>query len=145
LLKNLAGELGVVEHLRFMGYTADVEQVLPQYDALVVPSRGEAFPLVVLEGMAAGLPIVASRCGGPEDMIEDGVSGKLVNVGDYRRMALAIDQILGDRDYAAAMAREARSTAARSFDSKRQFQKISRLILSKQSLDIVGVPSHFRG
>jgi len=129
LLKDLADELGLTEQVRFMGYTNSIEQVLPKYDALVAPSRGEAFPLTVLEGMAAGVPVVATKCGGPEEMIDDGISGHLVDVGDYRHMARSLEKILEDHEYAGRLAAEARSKVSRSFELSRQLEKLAQLIL----------------
>jgi glycosyltransferase involved in cell wall biosynthesis len=55
LLKNIADELGIADYVRFMGHTISIDEILPEYDVLVVPSRGESFSLVALEGMAAVL------------------------------------------------------------------------------------------
>ena len=130
LLKNLADELGIADRVRFMGHTSNIDEILPEYDVLVVPSRGESFSLVALEGMAAGVPVVATRCGGPEEIIDDGTSGHLVDVGDYRHMARAITRILDDPAHAKRLAKEAHNKAVYSFDIKRQFKTIRQLVLS---------------
>ena len=129
LLKNLAEKLGIRKEVRFLGHTSNVHEILPQYDVLVVPSRGESFSLVALEGMAAGVPVVATRCGGPEEIIDDGITGHLVDVGDYRQMAKAITAFLDDPAYARLVAQRARTKALHSFNLQGQLQRIMKLIL----------------
>jgi len=129
-LGNFASNLHIAQYVRFMGHTDKVHEVLSQYDVLVVPSRGESFSRVVLEGMAAGIPVVATRCGGPEEIIEDGITGCLVDVEDYTSMARAVNKILQNPDHAETLASEARIRIARFFDLNKQHQKIVELLLS---------------
>jgi hypothetical protein len=83
-------------------------------DALAVPSRYEPFGTVVIEGWAAGVPVVAARATGPAGTIEDGETGLLVPVDDAPALATALRRVLEDRALArhlaarAAMALEAR-------------------------------------
>lgn len=131
LLKNLADELGIADHVRFMGYTSNIDEILPEYDVLVVPSRSESFSLVVAEGMAVGVPVVATRCGGPEEIIDQETNGILVDVGDYEGIARAIRKILYEKAYGESIAKEARCKVVRCFDLNLQLQKISHLILPR--------------
>ncbi|RUS42611.1 glycosyltransferase family 4 protein [Cohnella sp. AR92] len=76
-LNELVRELGLEGRVRFLGNRYDVERLLPQYDAFVLPSRFEGLGLVLLEAMAAGLPVVASNIDGPAELIENGKNGLL--------------------------------------------------------------------
>jgi phenylacetate-CoA ligase len=79
-LQRLAVTLGISERVRFMGEVPRSRIVGLMRDCLfqVHPSRNEAFGMAVLEGLACGKAVLATRSGGPEDLIEDGVSGVLV-------------------------------------------------------------------
>ena len=97
-LKDLAGALGVEHALRFAGWVdgARKQQLLREADVFVLPSYCEALPLGVLEAMAAGVPVVASRVGGIPDVIEHEVSGLLIEPGEPHALAQAIVGILTD-------------------------------------------------
>jgi glycosyltransferase involved in cell wall biosynthesis len=129
LLKNIADELGIADYVRFMGHTISIDEILPEYDVLVVPSRGESFSLVALEGMAAGVPVVATKCGGPEEFIDDRQNGLLVDVGDYRSMAGAINTILDDPALGRRLAAEGRNRVSRCFDLDMQLETLFRVAL----------------
>jgi glycosyltransferase involved in cell wall biosynthesis len=77
-----------------------------------LPSWDEAFGLVYTEAMARGTPVVAGRGEGPEDFIEDGVSGYLVPVRDAEALAAVLARILGDPEAAAAVGRAGKAAAA---------------------------------
>jgi L-malate glycosyltransferase len=77
-LHALAAELGVGGEVRFLGERQDVPQVLAASDVLLVPSWREAFGRIVVEGMAAGLPVVATSVGGPAELVRDGVDGRVL-------------------------------------------------------------------
>jgi glycosyltransferase involved in cell wall biosynthesis len=95
------------DRIRWAGFRNDVYALLPGCDLFVLASFDDAFPTVLLEAMAAGLPVVASRVGGIPEIVEEGVTGLLVPAGDENALADAIDQLLhGDRTAMAAAARE---------------------------------------
>jgi glycosyltransferase involved in cell wall biosynthesis len=95
-LEHLAGELGV--RTLFLGHrpNEDVPDLLAAMDVLVCSSRFEGMPLAVLEWMAAGKAIVASRVGGIPSMLEDGREGVLVPPRDYLAFAEEIARLLDD-------------------------------------------------
>ena len=97
-LKQLAGALGVEHALRFAGWVdgARKRELLREADVFVLPSYCEALPVGLLEAMAAGVPIVASRVGGIPDVIEHQVSGLLIEPGEPRALAQAIIAVLTD-------------------------------------------------
>jgi len=77
-LIRVAGECGVRDRVHFMGYVDDVFELLDSMDVLIVPSSVEATPYTVIEGMAVGVPVIASNIFGIPEMIEDGKTGFLI-------------------------------------------------------------------
>jgi glycosyltransferase involved in cell wall biosynthesis len=105
-------EMRLSSCVRILGFRRDVGSILHQCRLVVHPSWSEGFPLAILESMAAGKPVVATRCGGPEDMIEDGVSGVLVSVSSPVELARAVCLLLSDADRTQAIGIAARQRAA---------------------------------
>jgi glycosyltransferase involved in cell wall biosynthesis len=99
--------LGLRGHIRRIGFEPNVRNLLSLSEILAHPSHSEGFSLAVLEAMAAGLPVVATRCGGPEEIVEDGVSGLLVPVESPRELAAALRRLLAEPDAARAMGQAA--------------------------------------
>lgn len=114
---ELAATLGIAERIRWTGYRTDVETLLAGCDLFVHPSVDDAFPTVLLEAMAAGLPVVASRVGGIPEIVTPGVTGQLVPAGDAASLAAAIGSLLADRERMRAM-REAAQTDAHRFSTE---------------------------
>ena len=100
----LAGRLGLVDRIRFTGHVRDVPAVLPALDVLVCASREEGFGLAVVEAMTVGIPVVSTRCGGPEDVLEHGVTGLLASSEHAVELADAVELLLVDPGVAAALA-----------------------------------------
>lgn len=78
-----------------LGMRGDVPELLPHADALLIPSRDECMPLAALEGMAAGVPVVAFGVGGLPEMLSDG-AGLVIPRGDIGGLSSAVAQLLGD-------------------------------------------------
>jgi len=78
----------------FTGYVRDVPAVLAALDVIVCASHEEGFGLAVVEAIAAGVPVVSTRCGGPDDVIEHGLTGLLVPVDDPLRLANVVERLL---------------------------------------------------
>ncbi len=114
-LDALAVSLGLGDRLRRLGFCDDVDTVLGAADAVAVPStRPEPLGLVALEGMAAGLPVVASAAGGLPELVRDGETGLLVRPGDHAALAIALAQLAANPERATAMGvRGARDVAQR--------------------------------
>jgi len=106
-------ELGLGSRFRFPGFEKDIAGVLAHVELLVHPALSEGFGLAILEAMAAGKPVVATRSGGPEEIVEDGVSGLLVPPGDPEALAAAVGRVLGDPVLAGALGRGAARRAGR--------------------------------
>lgn len=110
-LESLAAHSGVTNRVRFTGMRMDLGDVLAALDLLVIPSlRFESVPKILLEGMAAGRPIVASRVGDIPELVEDGRTGRLVSPGDPAALADAVLACLSDPVTAAALGAAARET-----------------------------------
>lgn len=109
----LANDLGVANRIRWAGFRTDVDALLAGCDLFVHPSLDDAFPTVLLEAMAAGLPIVASRVGGIPEIVTQGVTGELVPPGDAAALASAIDAVLGNEDTMRLMREAAQADSSR--------------------------------
>lgn len=120
------GESGVKEELEsyiadnklegrvlFMGQNSSLEKELREAALFVLPSDYEGMPNALMEAMVLGLPVIATDCpcGGVAALIEDGVSGLLVPVGDENRLAEAMARLLGERELARSMAENAAKVA----------------------------------
>jgi len=99
-LQSLQRELNLQSELTFLGMRKDVSVVLRNYDVYALSSHTEGFSISCIEAMASGIPVVATRSGGPEDILEDGVSGLLVPTNDPERLAAAIEAIALNSEFA---------------------------------------------
>jgi len=95
-LERQAGELGLADRVRFPGWAKDVASELGAYDALVLPSRTEGWPLTVGEAMLAGLPVVATPVGSVAEAVRDGETGLLVAKDDADALAAALRRLRDD-------------------------------------------------
>jgi len=108
---------GLSRDAHFLGKQSQVQTLLSSADVLLLPSQLESFGLAALEGMACGVPAVASRIGGIPEVITDGVEGYLVEIGDVRTMADRALGILTSAERREQMGRAARDRALREFCS----------------------------
>jgi glycosyltransferase involved in cell wall biosynthesis len=115
-LISLAAALGLGEQVDFVGLSNDIPRLLREADVYVHPTLSEAFGLAVAEAMACGLPVIASRVGGIPELIEDGVSGLLVEPRDTRAIARAIDSLLSAPELRERLGRAARAKVIERFD-----------------------------
>jgi glycosyltransferase involved in cell wall biosynthesis len=95
-IKSLADTLGIAHRVRFMGQRMDVEQILATAQVGLLATNWEGFPLSILEGMRAGLPVVASSVGGIGEAIRDEETGYLVPRGDVQVLRDRIARLLTD-------------------------------------------------
>jgi len=115
LLQRRTRDKGIGAHIRFLGYRNDVERLLSDIDLLVMPSKTEGFPLVLLEAMASGTPVVASNVGGIPEIVHDGHDGILVPPGDPLYLADAVIEILKNSTLREDLGRKARKKASQHF------------------------------
>lgn len=102
-LMHEARALGVEHALNFAGFQDDVPRFLSEIDIFVLPSLQETFSLATVEAMAAGKPVVVTRCGGPVEIVNDGENGRTVPAQDAQALANAIIELLSDNDSAAQL------------------------------------------
>jgi glycosyltransferase involved in cell wall biosynthesis len=109
-LRRQAEALGVSGSVDFRGLRLDVRPHYAAADLFVLPSRYEGLPNVMLEAMAAGLPVIASRVSGTEDVVEDGRNGLLVPPGEPRALLDALLRLTGEPEMGERLGKEARKT-----------------------------------
>jgi glycosyltransferase involved in cell wall biosynthesis len=103
-VRQLPAQLGIEDIVEFTGFCHDTRNAIANLDLVVHAStKGEPFGQVIIEGMAAGKPVVATNGGGVPEIVEDGKTGILVPMGDVEAMVVAICQILADPTRAKAM------------------------------------------
>jgi len=112
-LERRADELGVRRHVWFAGYQPDPLALVAKSDVFALASINEGSPLVLVEAMACGVPIVATDCpGGSSYLLDDGRAGIIVPMRDPADMAIAIARVLRDAELRAALVDRGRSRAA---------------------------------
>ncbi len=127
VLETLARELGIAPYARFLGHRGDIPDIMRQLHVLVVPSQFEPFGRVVIEAMACGRPVVASRDGGIPEIIEEGLSGYLVEVGNCAGFADRVLQLLANRGLWDAMSSRAVSAIHKRFSIATHTKNIVRI------------------
>lgn len=113
-LERLAERLGVADRIRFLGFVAhdDVPALMRRADVFVMPSRYEELGTAIIEAMACGLPVVASRVGGIPNLVADGDTGLLTPPGDAPALAAALRRVLTEPGLAGKLGAEARTRTA---------------------------------
>jgi len=118
-LVRLIAELGVADRVRLLGARSDVPTVLAAMDVFVLPSVAEGISNTILEAMASGLPVVATRVGGSPELIEDGVGGALVPAQDPSALAGALTAYLDEPGLRTLHGKCARQRATERFGLER--------------------------
>jgi glycosyltransferase involved in cell wall biosynthesis len=129
-LLRLIGSLGLDSHVHLLGAKTNAE-VLPYYQeasVFVMPSLLEALGVAAMEAMACKVPVVASRVGGVPELVEDGRTGFLVEVGHHEEFARKMALLLENTELRGRMGREARSKIVESFDINEQVRKLAQTL-----------------
>ena len=122
-LERTARDLGIHDHVKFMGQRSDTPDVLAASDLSVLPSHEEGFSNVILESMAAGLPVVATRVGGNLEAVVDGVTGWLVPPQKPKVMAEKIVDLLKDPHKARSWGEKGKERVKRFFTVEQMVEK----------------------
>jgi L-malate glycosyltransferase len=130
-LEGLARLRGVAGRMRFLGHCEDVPRLLAESDLFVLPSRSEAFPNGVLEAMAAGLPVVATRVGGITELVEHQRTGVLVPPDDARALAFAVLDLVQWREHAIELGRAARRVVETRYSYRRMVEQFERIYVEQ--------------
>ncbi len=125
-LRVLAATLGVTDNLLLPGTVAP-ELWLPACDVLVLPSRLDGRPNIVLEALACGVPVIATEVGGLPEMIYDGRNGFLVKPGELAAVERILVRLRADASLLARMKTSARETALAQFDIRRSLDQYGAL------------------
>ncbi|HEX8283158.1 MAG TPA: glycosyltransferase family 4 protein [Pyrinomonadaceae bacterium] len=126
-LDHMVDELGLVKHVNLIGWRDDVAEVLSTFSLFISPARSEPFGLAIVEAMASGLAVVATASEGAREIIEDGVTGRLVPVGDPLALAGAIEDLLDAPAECERLGRNARRAARERFSLERMVRDTERV------------------
>jgi glycosyltransferase involved in cell wall biosynthesis len=132
-LLSLAERLGISKRVRFLGYRTDSRALMGLMDVLVVPSLTEGSPLIVLEAMAAGIPVVASAVGGIPDQLRNGQEGILVPPDDPDALGEALGALLRDPAYARRLGETGRLRTENEFSHETLVRRIE--VVYRAALD----------
>ncbi len=122
-LRDFCRREGLVDSVRFMGFREDVLQWVAALDAFIMPSLHEGLPYALLESMHLGVPIIASRVGGLAEVLEDRTDAVLVEPGDEKELAAAIELLIVKPDMRATLADNAKAKACTHFAIDRMVQE----------------------
>ena len=126
-IEQLASDLGIVRDVLLVGYQRDVAPYYAFFDALLLPSANEGTPVVAIEALAAERPVVATRVGGVPDVVDDGESGFLVEVGDIEALAGRLEQLARDPELRARLGRTGRKRVVPRYRVERLVDDIDEL------------------
>ena len=118
-----------LDQVYFLGYRNDIPKVLHQADVFLLTSRREPFGIVIIEAMAAGCPVVATRSGGPETIITDGETGLLAEVGDVRGLTDCIERLLSDKHLNQSMVEKARNKVVEEYSLKSAIANMNQIYM----------------
>jgi L-malate glycosyltransferase len=113
--------------VRLLGWREDLAPLYATIDVCVLSSRNEGTPVAIIEAMAAGRPVVATRVGGVPDVVEEEATGLLAPPGDVEALAAAMQRLAGDAELRRTMGAHARDVAAAWFGYERLVDDIDRL------------------
>jgi N-acetyl-alpha-D-glucosaminyl L-malate synthase BshA len=137
--ENLARELGVVQDVKFLGKQIELVPILSASDLFLMPSQSESFGLSALEAMACGVPVVASSVGGLPELIVQGETGYIAEIGDIERMAKYAIDLLTNEPKHTLFATASRKRAVDMYSATRivnQYEEYYKLVLTEQSIPV---------
>jgi glycosyltransferase involved in cell wall biosynthesis len=121
------GQLGLTRHVELLGERSDIPAILARSSLFVLSSKTEGISLTLLEAMACGLPVVATRAGGNGEVVQDGQTGWIVPVGDPGQLAIAIQRLRRDPIEAKRFGAAGRSRVESEFNVLRMVLEYERL------------------
>ncbi len=144
-LQRIAAELEITDSVEFLGLQRNVLPLLQQSWGFVMPSRWEGMPNALLEAMSCGLPCIATRVSGSEDIVQDGINGLLIEPEQPEALAQAMRRVIEDSDFAARLAQEARATILRDYQLSRVVEKCVELYQHALSHEAPSLPLALEG
>lgn len=134
-LESFADSLEITDRVHFLGHRADARDIIGALDMLVLPSKFEGLPNVLLEAMQAAVPVVATRIPGVDEVVVDGSTGILVPPREPLELARGMRTLLNDPALARRMGEAGRDRALREFSLERMIENYQRLYD-----ELVGIP-----
>ncbi len=128
---RILNEGGAGELAWFAGERTDIPEIMRGLDCFVLPSRGEGISNTILEAMACGIPVVATRVGGNAELVEDGVTGQLVAAADPAALAQTILKYFEDSALAHRHGRAGRNRVEQNFSLDRMVDSYHELYLAE--------------
>ena len=124
--------LGLADRVEFLGRLTEAETLaeIAASDLLVLPSFMEGLPIVLIEALALGIPVIASRVAGIPELVEDGRTGLLFSASDWSELAAALDRLIGDRKLRKLFAKNGPVRIAEEFDVRNSAIRLRDLFLS---------------
>ena len=126
-MNQLATEQGVLEHVHFLGYQDNSAEFLSQLDYFVLSSTSEGFSISTIEAMATGLPILVTRCGGPEEIVRPNVDGLMAAPGDPREISRGLLSLISDTQSARRVAASGREEVKEIFSEDNMLRRYAAL------------------
>ncbi|MDT5157917.1 MAG: hypothetical protein QOH51_2274 [Acidobacteriota bacterium] len=128
-IERLVAQSGLGERVKLLGRLDgdEVMRFLTSLDLLVSASRSEAFGMALVEALACGVPVVATATEGASEIVEEGVTGSLVPLGDVRALAAAVASLLEDEERRRSLGARAREVARERFDLNRMVEATERV------------------
>ena len=117
--RDLAVELGVERHIRYLGQLDAVEDVLRHADLFLLTSENESFGLAALEAMSSGVPVIGTTAEGIPELIREGKTGYMLPVGDVAGMARRAIELLTDEPLRCSMGKESRRIAVENYEASK--------------------------
>ena len=112
---GVAKQLGITDRILYVGNYENIEEILPCADLVIQPSEHESFGLVPLEAMACEVPVIVTASGGVQEVVQQGETGYLCEVGDIETMAGHAITLLSNPDQARDMGRKGRAHVLQHF------------------------------
>jgi glycosyltransferase involved in cell wall biosynthesis len=128
-MSELARELGIARSVTFLGLRSDVARILNALDVFALSSTTEGFSIACIEAMACGVPVVATRSGGPEQLLGNG-AGVLVPTRDPAALARGIEQVASSPEFAASLVATALNRVRDEYSLTRMLSRYADLLTS---------------
>jgi glycosyltransferase involved in cell wall biosynthesis len=131
-IEHKADELAIGDRVRITGYLSQerVREALTESDIFVMASFAEGVPVVLMEAMATGLPVIATRIAGIAELVEDGESGYLTPPSDVDSLVERIDMLLRDADLRNRMGAAGWAKVESDFDTAKEGEKLRKILES---------------
>jgi glycosyltransferase involved in cell wall biosynthesis len=126
-LEQYAVSNNIQNRIHFVNYQTNIINIYSEIDLLVLPSFTEGLPLVVLEAMAMGIPVIATNVGGVKDLVHENLTGQLIDSGNIHQMASAILRYFDNQEYFQTLAYEAKELINRYYSNNSIIHKYQSL------------------